>query len=60
MVSCEYGQGTVIVDVVQPQTRALMGRGLAQVEVDLPANPEKPEEKLNEALRRMFEAFPPE
>jgi hypothetical protein len=55
----EYDEGTLVLDIVDPTTRKLLWRGSAQAEVNLSAAPEKKREKINEAVRRMLERFPP-
>jgi hypothetical protein len=56
----QYDEGTLILDIVDPQTRKLLWRGSAQAEVNLSGSPEKKQEKVNEAVRRMLERFPPQ
>lgn len=56
----EYDEGTLILDIVEPEARKLLWRGSAQAEVNLSASPEKKQEKIDEAVRRMLERFPPQ
>ena len=55
----EYEEGTLILDVVNPENKALMWRGSAQDEVSFKSTPEKDQAQLNEAVRKMLEHFPP-
>jgi hypothetical protein len=55
----EYEQGTLILDIVDPQTQQLIWRGSAQAELDRTASPEKREKRLKDAIRRILERFPP-
>jgi hypothetical protein len=54
-----YDEGTLILDVVDPETRKLIWRGSAQAEVKYATNPEKRNERIKEAVRRILERFPP-
>jgi hypothetical protein len=56
----EYDEGSLILDIVNPQTRKLIWRGSAQAEVNRSASPEKRQERIEEAVRRMLERFPPQ
>jgi hypothetical protein len=51
----EYEQGSLIIDVVNPETHDLIWRGSAQAEV----NRKKGNEQLTEAIKRILERFPP-
>ena len=55
----EYEEGTLILDVVNPENKELMWRGSAQDEVHFKSSPEKEEKQLKEAVQRMLEKFPP-
>lgn len=55
----QYDQGSLILDMVLPGTRRLVWRGIATDEVSFAASPERRREKLDEAVRRMLEKFPP-
>lgn len=55
----EYEEGTLILDVVDPETRELIWRGSAQDEVSFKSTPEKDQAQLDEAVQRMLEHFPP-
>lgn len=52
----QYEQGSLIIDIVNPQTRELMWRGAAQAEV----SQKKRNEQLAEAVQRILERFPPQ
>jgi len=55
----QYTQGTLILDFVDPKTKQLIWRGTAQGVVDPGSSPETKEEKVNEAVSRILEKFPP-
>lgn len=52
----EYQQGTLVIDVVDAKSMSLVWRGTASGETN-PSNPST--EKLNQAVQKMFERFPP-
>jgi len=53
----EFTVGTLVVDVFDAETKALMYRGIAQDE--LSDKPEKNEKKVEKAAEEMFKKFPP-
>jgi hypothetical protein len=53
----EYTVGTLVVDIFDAKTKALMFRGVAQDE--LSDKPEKNQKKLAKASDKMFKDFPP-
>lgn len=55
----EYEEGTLILDIVDAETRRLIWRGSARDEVSFSATPEQKEQKINEAVQRMLLTFPP-
>ena len=55
----EYEEGTLILDIVNPENKELMWRGSAQDEVHFKSTPEKDQAQLNEAVQKMLEKFPP-
>ncbi|MFQ6112719.1 MAG: DUF4136 domain-containing protein [bacterium] len=52
-----YKEGTLVVDIVDPDLKQLIWRGLATDVVD---DPEESEEKINEAVKKILERFPPQ
>lgn len=56
----EYEEGTLILDVVEPESRQLIWRGSARDEVHFKSTPERDESQLREAVTRMLERFPPQ
>lgn len=54
-----YTEGTLIVDLVRAADKELVWRGSATGTVDPSASPEKREQRLNDAVARMFAAYPP-
>lgn len=55
----EYEEGTLLLDIVNPENKELMWRGSAQDEVSFKSEPEKYQAQINEAVRKMLEKFPP-
>jgi opacity protein-like surface antigen len=55
----KYKEGTLIVDIVNSETRSLMWRGVVQDEMSFSQQLEEKEEKLNDAVNRMLKEFPP-
>lgn len=54
----EYKEGTLVLDMYDSNSRQLLWRGTATD--TLSDKPEKNEKKLNKALGKMFDKFPPE
>ena len=57
--SFEYEEGTLILEIVDSETRKLIWQGTAQDEVGFSKSSEKKQEQINEAVRLMLENFPP-
>ena len=55
----EYDEGTLILDVVDAESRELVWRGVAQAQVSLNANPDERGRKINEAVSKILSRFPP-
>ncbi|MCK6460911.1 MAG: DUF4136 domain-containing protein [Planctomycetes bacterium] len=55
----EYEEGSLIIDIVDAKTRQLAWRGTAIGIVDPSATPEEKTERINDAVARIFEDFPP-
>ena len=55
----EYEEGTLILDIVNPENKELIWRGSAQDEVHFKSTPEKDQTQLNEAVHKILEKFPP-
>ena len=56
----EYEEGSLMVDIIEPGSRKLMWRGMAEAEVGPSSTPQEREQRVSEAVRRMLERFPPE
>ncbi len=56
----EYEEGTLILDVVNPQTSELIWRGSADAEVNRRAKPEERQKKLGKAVQKILSRFPPD
>jgi hypothetical protein len=54
-----YEEGSVIIDMVDPSTKRLLWRGSARTVVDLKSDDQTRRERLNEAIARLFEQYPP-
>lgn len=55
----QYEEGSLVLDVVDPTTKQLLWRGSAQAEVNRRLAPEAREQRIQEAVRRLLERFPP-
>ena len=55
----EYDEGTLIVDVVDAESKTRIWRGSARAEVSAKVDDEMREARIREAVRRIFEQFPP-
>ena len=51
--------GTLIVDLVQANTKTIVWRGMATKEIDTKASPEKRETNINHAVAKLFKNYPP-
>ena len=56
----EYEQGTLILDIIQPEGRRLVWRGSASRELDYSATPEARQERLNNTVNAILAKFPPQ
>ncbi|MCK5122521.1 MAG: DUF4136 domain-containing protein [Methylococcales bacterium] len=55
-----YDQGSLIIDIVEPDSRQLIWRGSATDKVNFSHSPEQKEQKINEAVKKLLEQFPPQ
>jgi len=55
----QYEEGTLILDVVDGKSKRLVWRGTATSTIDPSATPEKRTEKINAAVAKVLERFPP-
>ncbi len=55
----EYDEGTLILDIVDAQSNELSWRGVAKAEVLHYTNPEKREKRINNAVQKLLNNFPP-
>jgi hypothetical protein len=51
--------GTLIVDIIDANTRTIVWRGTVSKEVDAKADPRKRERNINQAAERLFKNYPP-
>jgi len=56
----EYEQGTLLIDILQPEDRRLVWRGAGQARVNESGSPEDREARVREAVRKILEQFPPQ
>jgi len=55
-----YDEGSIIVDIIDANTRKLLWRGTATDQVHFSDKPEEKEQKINEAIKKLLETFPPQ
>ena len=51
--------GTLIVDLMDAQTKSIVWRGSAERELDPSAKPEKRDKNINKAAEKIFKQYPP-
>ena len=56
----EYEEGTLYLDIVNPQTKKIMWRGIGKATVLEDAKPEKREARINEGVKKILSQFPPQ
>jgi hypothetical protein len=54
-----YTQGTLIIDVIAPQTKELIWRGIAEGTVEKEASVSTIDKKISAAVTKIFSEFPP-
>ena len=54
-----YDQGTLLIDIVDAQARELVWRGSAEAEVRTDMTQEQRQQRVNEAVSRILQRFPP-
>jgi hypothetical protein len=55
----QYTEGTLIIDMIDANTKELVWRGSATGTVDPGASPEKTDAKIDKAVRGILESYPP-
>ncbi len=55
----QYEQGTLIIDIVDVEEKALVWRGTAEAEVYPDMTPQERQDRLDDAVKRILEQFPP-
>jgi len=53
-----YEEGSLLIDVIDPQSRKIVWRGAARARIDPGAAPEHRIDKINYAMGRLMEKFP--
>ena len=56
----EYDQGTLLLDFLDPKTKRLLWRGSASAVVSESSTPEQRTRRINEAVSKLLDHFPPE
>jgi len=54
-----YDKGSIVIDIVDSRANRLVWRGVAEAEVDRQTDPEKLQERVREAVRKILADFPP-
>ena len=52
--------GTIVVDMMDARTNAIVWRGTASKEINVSASPEKREKEINKAAQKVFKNYPPQ
>jgi hypothetical protein len=55
----QYEEGSLILDLIDASNQQLVWRGSAQAEVKPDASPQEKEKRINEAVQRILERYPP-
>ena len=55
-----YEEGTLIIDILNSEGKKLIWRGIAKGTVDRQDNPEKKTKRINEAVKKILDRFPPQ
>jgi hypothetical protein len=58
-VDYTYDEGTLILDIAEPEPRKLIWRGVVKTEVDFSANAKTRQERINKAVKQLIDQFPP-
>jgi uncharacterized protein DUF4136 len=56
----QYEEGSLILDLIDASNRQLVWRGSARAEVKPDASPQEKQKRLNEAVQRILERYPPQ
>ena len=56
----EYDEGTLILDVIDAESRELVWRGVAQAKVSQNSSPDQRGRRINEAVGKILANFPPQ
>ena len=51
--------GTLVIAMVDPETKSVLWRGVASKDLDQNASPEKRDKNINKAMGKLFEHYPP-
>ncbi len=55
----EFNEGTLLISLVEPETRQLIWRASAEAEVHTERSPERRRSRINSAVGDMFRGYPP-
>ena len=59
-VLANVAEGTLLIDIIDAGARELAWRGTAEAEVHNEASPEQRQQRLNEAITKILDRFPPQ
>ncbi|MFQ5754781.1 MAG: DUF4136 domain-containing protein [Acidiferrobacterales bacterium] len=57
--TAEFNEGTLALDVINPETNKLMWRGTAKTKINVNASDRKQEARINKIARKLLVQFPP-
>ena len=55
----EIVTGTLVIGMIDPETKSIVWRGVATRDVDMKASPEKRDKNVNKTVAKLFEHYPP-
>ena len=51
--------GTLVIDMMDGETKSIVWRGIASSDLDTTAKPEKRDKNINKAMQKLFKNYPP-
>jgi uncharacterized protein DUF4136 len=55
----EIVTGTLVIGLLDPETKSVLWRGVATRDIDVKASPEKRDKNVNKAVAKLFDHYPP-
>lgn len=55
----DFERGSLILDILDPETKKLIWRGIAEADLDLTVSEDKKQKHAHQAVRQMLKQFPP-